>query len=151
MARRTEIKGICNSLVDSFTSRYNDLDGYWALGKFQSFLQSNSGNELCFELIKRSDDAKTYPFSQTSSYYSGALHRHLGERSMPIGGAAKGTIILRAASPTAIECCVEIVTDLGRTFRSKRTVIARPHDPMRELRSAGEHGPRNQKGTQSGE
>ena len=50
MARRKELQGICNDLLDSFVSRYNDLDGYWALGKFQSYLQSNARGKLRFSL-----------------------------------------------------------------------------------------------------
>jgi len=32
-------------------SRYNDLNGYWALGLFQGFLRDNLADELCFDLL----------------------------------------------------------------------------------------------------
>ena len=63
MGRRKELKGVCNDLLDNFVSRYNDLDGYWALGKFQTYLRSTSEDRLRFHLV--ADDGSTSAFPTT--------------------------------------------------------------------------------------
>lgn len=146
MARRNEIQGVCNDLLDSFVSRYNDIDGYWALGKFQTYMQSNVAHELCFDLVGRSDTVRKHPFSQTSRYYSGALRRHLKVRTIPLSWVNQGKITIRAASSKELECCIEVVTDLGKVFTSRRDVTAQPYNPKLEQRSSGKFGPKNQKG-----
>ncbi len=146
MARRKELQGICNDLIDSFVSRYNDLDGYWAIGKFQTYLQSSGSDELCFDLTDGITNREKSPFSLSSSYYRGALRRHLKKRDMPLEWVPEGQIRVLATSPTELVCTIEMTTDLGRGFNSRRNITARPHNPFQEYRSAGKHGPKNQKG-----
>ncbi|VAW04413.1 hypothetical protein MNBD_ALPHA07-2043 [hydrothermal vent metagenome] len=146
MARRLEIQGICNDLLDSFVSRYNDLNGYWALGVFQGFLRANSADELCFDLLDVEQCEIKTVFSQTSNYYQSALQRHLKTRNISSQWVEAGSIKVQRTSSTGLMCRIEIKTDLGRVFASQRHVMARPHDPMFELQSAGKFGPKNQKG-----
>lgn len=146
MARRNEIQGICNSLLDSFVSRYNDLDGYWALGKFQSYLQTNSDHELCFDLVGKQEIATKNPFSQTASYYHGAFLRNMKVRKLPLDWVTGGQIKVRANSSTELVCSIKITTDQGVSFGAQKSAVVRPHDPMVESRSGLKHGPKNQKG-----
>lgn len=146
MARRLEIQSICNALLDSFVSRYNDLNGYWALGAFQEFFQANPLNELCFDLMDAAQDEKTSVFLETFTYYRGALQRHLKARNIPSNWVEFGSIKVQRTSPTELVCTINMKTDLGREFGSQRYVLARLHNPMLELQRAGKYGPSNQKG-----
>jgi len=151
MARRKELQGVCNDLLDSFVSRYNDLNGYWALGVFQSHLQTSGGGELCFGLTKGPTDLEKSPFLITSTYYRGALRRHLRIRNMPSSWVTDGKIRVRTTSPTefsptALACSIELATDLSRKFGACKAINVRPHNPLVEHCSSGKHGPKNQKG-----
>ena len=144
MARRKELQGICNDLLDSFVSRYNDLDGYWALGKFQTYLQSNPKRNLSFSLARTANEKS--PFPQTYKYYRQALERHLRNRNMSSSWVRNANISICKQSPNELECRLSMTTDLGREFTATARVFARPHDPRMELRSGGKHGPTNQLG-----
>lgn len=144
MARRKELQGICNDLLDSFNSRYNDLDGYWALGKFQTYLQSSAGQKLTFSLAGTATEKS--PFPRTQLYYRQALCRHLAIRNMPSSWVGNAYLCVRKHSRTKLECTLRATTDLGREFTATACVYARPHDPQMELRSGVKHGPSRQKG-----
>lgn len=146
MARRLELQGVCNDLLDSFVSRYNDLSGYWALGVFQLFLQENSFDELYFDLVNVTNEEKKDNFPQTSNYYRGALQRLLKTKNIPPKWVKVGSIDVQTTSPSNLICNIKLKTDLGRVFVSQRHVLARPFDPAFELRSGGKNGPGNQRG-----
>lgn len=144
MGRRKELKSVCNDLLDNFVSRYNDLDGYWALGKFQAYLQSTSETRLRFYLVAANGSTSAFP--TTLGYYRQALRRHLDVRGIPVAWVSTAVISVEQKSTSELECTLKITDDRGRTFTSQRTINARPHDPNRELRRCGQHGPQNQKG-----
>ncbi len=144
MARRKEMQGICNDLLESFVSRYNDLDGYWAMGKFQTFLQAETEEQLCFRLVGGENEKNS--FSQTLGHYRSALGRHLKTRNMPISWVEQASIEVQALSANQLICRFILTTDHGKDFSCQKTVSVRPHDPESEQRSGGKHGPKNQKG-----
>lgn len=65
---------------------------------------------------------------------------------MPQVWLANATIKVSIVAPAKVACEIEIVSDLGRTYRSERTITVRPHDPVIELRRTDRFGPSNQKG-----
>lgn len=144
MARRKELQGICNDLLDSFVSRNNDLNGYWALGKFQTYLQLKALPKLTFLLVGATNEKS--PFPQTQKYYRQAFDRHLSIRNMPSSWIRNANLCVRKRSPTELECRLSVTTYLGREFSATARVFARLHDPRNELCSGGKRGPRNQKG-----
>ena len=146
MARRREMQGICNDLLGSFVSRYNDLGGYWALGFFQIQLQGSVGHELVFDLTGKTGEENQSPFPMQILYYRRALHRHLELRKMPPCWVKAARIVVRANSPAELDCRIEIAGDLGRTFIARKCVPARPHDPLRERCSGRTGGPANRNG-----
>ena len=147
MARRKELKGICNDLLDSFVSRYNDLNGYWALGKFQSYLQSSAVETLCFDLTIGSETNGKSRFPITSNYYAGALRRQLNLRHMPLDWVSEGEIKVQSTSSSELVCSIQLTSDLGRRFCAQRHFFVRPYDLLVEFRRIiGEFGPKNQKG-----
>ena len=145
MGRRKELKGVCNDLLDSFVSRYNDIDGYWALGKFQAFLQTTHEVQLQFHLT--GEKGKESVFQQTLDYYRLSLQRHLKARSLSDAWVDRAVITVVSLSSSQLDCVLEIKADNGKGFEAKRVVAVRPHKPERELQRRTEnHGPSNQKG-----
>ena len=139
MARRSEIKGICQRLLSSFVSRYNDLQGYWALGKFQKYLQETQLEELSFNLIDANEGLEERLFPETSDHYRNDLKRQMASRNIPATWVETACIKVRTVSPNALNCTIEIESDLGRKFTSKVHVTVNPHDPAKELRRAEAH------------
>lgn len=144
MGRRKELKSVCNDLLDNFVSRYNDLDGYWAVGKFQAFLHSNPEDKLRFCLS--SDDGSKNVFPQTLNYYRSAFERHLKVRGISKDWVAYAVIVVEQRSSSQLLCSLTILNDKGRAFEAWKLVSARLHDPLLELQRCGKHGPQNQKG-----
>lgn len=146
MARRKELQGVCNDLLDNFVSRYNDLDGYWVLGKFQRYLTDEKANELCFSLFPERNAHAIIIFNQTLTFYRTELKRHLKIRAIPIKWVKKGQVMVQQASGNRLASEVLLITDLGTVYTSKRTLTVNPHDPTKELRRSKEHyGPGTQK------
>jgi hypothetical protein len=139
MARRIELKGICNDLLTNFVSRYNDLEGFWALGKFQKHLQGTNKVEFCIDLLNAHDSPEKRLFSTTFNYYRDALQRHMAIRNMPVHWLKTATINISALSRDEIVCAIKIKTDLGRFFTSSVRLSVRPHDPAIEHRRMREH------------
>ncbi len=144
MARRKELKGVCNDLIDSFASRYNDLDGYWALGKFQAYLQSASVDFLKFDLLQI--DGRDAPFPVTLNYYQRAIRRHLAIRKIPKTWVTSAILWVESTSPMELVCALEINDDAGRSYQAQQRVMVQSHDPKRENQRGNLHGPSNQRG-----
>ena len=146
MARRRELQGICNDMRDTFVSRYNRIDGYWALGLIQSHLLASNSTSLEFDLIEdKPGDAQDH-FRATATYYRTALLRLLRSKSMPHEWVTGGAMKLTSLAADRLECRVQLTTDNGTTYESSSLVRARRHNPRIEYRSAGNQGPTNQQG-----
>ncbi len=146
MARRRQFKGICRDVLNTFVSRNNDVNGYWALGQFAQIAHAGSHN-LKFQL-REGVTVPPYPeFTPTSSYYWRALLRLMAANKMPEGWLSNATIVFSIVGPTIALCHIEITTDLSKIYSDTKTIAVRPHDPMREHRRLDhQFGPSNQKG-----
>lgn len=51
MARRAELNGIAAGLAGKFTSRYNDIDGYWALGILYKVAATANSSSISIDLL----------------------------------------------------------------------------------------------------
>lgn len=146
MPRRKQFKGICHDILDSFVSRYNDLDGYWALGQYATFLKDCGQSELQIQLQKQSTLPEFTLFIVSATYYRGAVLRLMDANAMPHSWLADAYIRFSILGPASALCEVEIASDLGKAYRSRRRVIVRPHNPRCEHRREDAFGPSNQKG-----
>ena len=119
MARRIELKGVCNNFLLSFVSRYNDLEGYWVLGALQTHFQTGGLGPITFDLLNDNfDDDKTF-YDETSLYYSSAFHGHLQALNLPIEWIARAYITVQGNSLDNINCKMRVITDLNRKFQSE--------------------------------
>lgn len=146
MARRSELQGICNDLLDSFISRCNDLGGYWALGKFQLFLKRKAVQELQFHLSTVPDPKTKAPYLLTSEYYRQAFQRHLKIRKIPHSWVQECYIKVKQKSESELMCRMYVTSDLGKEYVADRCVLVRPHNIYLENRRSDRYGPTNSKG-----
>lgn len=146
MPKRKQFKGICHDILDTFISRNNDLDGYWALGKYVSFLEAIGELRLQFKLL----ESITIPHSPSATlaveYYRGAVLRMMRANAMPDSWIADATITVSIVAPTKMVCNIEIVSDLGKAYQHERLIHVRAHDPAREYRRGDRFGPSNRHG-----
>src|SRR5262245_36563398 len=137
MSRRKQFRGICHDILETFVSRYNDLDGYWALGQYVAFLNGLGESQIQFKLNSSIVVPESAGFNASAAYYRGAIFRMMEANAMPRIWFADATIKLSIVASTRAICDIEIVSDLGRSYRAERLVDVRPHDPLRERRRAG--------------
>ena len=147
MPRRKQFQGICHDILGSFVSRYNDLGGYWALGQYVSILNRTGKRGLQFKLMGEVETIGEPAFGVSVDYYRGAVLRMMEASGMPQGWLADATITVSMAPSSQTKCEIEILSDLGRTYRWDRTISVRPHDPAVEQQRGNSFGPSNQRGT----
>jgi hypothetical protein len=146
MARRRQFKGICRDVLNNFLSRYNDLNGYWAVGQFAQIANSGSLHNLKFQL-REGVTVPPYPeCNPTSSYYWRTVLRLMAANKMSAGWLSDASIVFSMVGPNIASCSIEITTDLGRIYSLTKKVAVRPHDQMKEHRRLDGFGPSNQKG-----
>ena len=146
MSRRKQFKGVCHDIIGTFVSRYNDLDGYWALGQYVAFLERLGERQLQLKLRDATGVPDSRSVAVSAEYYRSAILRMMEANAMPKAWFADATIKVSIVAPAKAACEIEIVSDLGRTYRSERTINVRPHDPVIERRRTDNFGPSNQKG-----
>lgn len=146
MSRRSQFKGICHDILGTFVSRYNDHNGYWSLGQYVALLECLGEGQVQFKLTDTTETPDSRIIAASQEYYRGAVLRLMEANSMPQVWLANATIKVSIIAPAKVACDIEIVSDLGRTYRSECTITVWPHDPVIERRRADGFGPSNQKG-----
>ena len=133
MPRRKQSKAICHDILESFLSRNNDLEGYWALGQLANVV-SGKPNELRFHLREGGAVPSGCGLDGITEHYAHTLRRLMTANGMPQHWLADANIGFTMTGPTTAACLCEVTTDLGRTYRYSRSVYVRPHDPLLERR-----------------
>lgn len=148
MPRRKELKGIAFGIASSFSSRNNDVDGYWALGVLYK-LAAEAGS-YCFSLnLKDGESAPAFLFSRRiADPYCAFLGEQLEKKGFAWGHVASAIIAVDFnVSPTKKQimfkstwgepfvCRVHLTDDLNRVWSSEFRGWCGIHDPVREHRS----------------
>ena len=148
MARRRELKNISAGITDSFSSRNNDVDGYWGLGKLYAFVATAPDKTITLELVGRHVSPSTDEFNRLISFYREMLFRYLKKRNMPESWVRSASITTcfeveyqpehhfwrsSLGKPCTIVC--DIIADTGRHYVAMAYNNCRPHDPALEVRS----------------
>lgn len=128
------LKGIAYSLLGNFVSRNNDLDGYWAIGKFCQMALEREISAIDFDLL--SSDANDL----TTRYYHRKLLGYLDRWQLPHNLLVKANIKLLFEgknedrySQQKFTCYVIIEDDRGIENRAICRGYCRPHNPQLEL------------------
>ncbi|MEZ4459163.1 MAG: hypothetical protein R3E66_05460 [bacterium] len=146
MGRRRDLKGIAAGISGKFVSRYNDLDGYWALGVVYAALKEP---QPTFELDVLSGESTPALAAsrRLSTPFRLYLEDHLERRELE--GCVAGAVVKvefnidvsgRRKLPNTwgepFRCCVRLTDDLGVVRQFEVLGWCGRHNPKREHRSA---------------
>ncbi|MBY4840283.1 hypothetical protein [Pantoea sp. DY-5] len=148
MARRSELKGIANSINESFVSRNNDFNGYWSIGQIRSFALDNGLTSITFPLTF----PMTNPASNLQIYtvhrYAEMLKNLLFKQKLPSLWVSNAVIMIDfnvnakhaklyedTNSGEPFQCTCKITDDTDRDYSSIVSGRCLPHSVVRELKS----------------
>jgi hypothetical protein len=127
-----KLKNIAVAMVESFTSRTNDLDGYWALGILR---KEADGHELIFDLLNKEVNLNYSGAGELADYWSNELERHINLNRFSKAEAIKAaSITLMFQDDLTCTCIFDIKTKMGKEYRMESQFPCWPHNPDRESR-----------------
>lgn len=141
MGRRCQFQGISHDVLETFLSRNNDLGGYWALGQYRLFLEVTEQRQIEFRLVAGVTQPENGSFEFAAKFYNNAILRMMRSNAMPHSWLADVFITLAIIDQAEIHCDLTILSDLGKRYRSERTLTVRPHNPLEEYRRTDRFGP----------
>lgn len=77
MPRRKQIKDIAYGPLSSFTSRKNDVNGYWGIGKLFALMQNSNNYCIQINLLSKSMIPGVDEFERLIDEFSNKLRIHL--------------------------------------------------------------------------
>lgn len=148
MARRSNLQGITNDLVQSFVSRNNDIDGYWALGHLLARALSDQIKRVDISLLRLDATQSDGLDRAIGSKYSDALAKMMASSRIPSTWVvqAKLTVEFELEAQVRREAGVKrlvfpfrvsirLDSDLGKTTEASSSGFCCPHAPSEFLRS----------------
>ncbi|NIY47533.1 hypothetical protein [Cedecea colo] len=149
MARRSELKGIANSLNGSFISRNNDFDGYWSIGLLKLFAIERGFTSVGVSLPLQQPDTNFSLINDIAQRYTVILADLLRKQHLPNSWVSNVSITVDffaivagsqlstyPASGTPFKCLCQIIDDNGWLYTSISYGRCKPHSAVRELRSS---------------
>jgi len=148
VSRRRELKGIAAGISSSFSSRYNDIDGYWGLGIIYLRTAEAGLSKFKIDLIS----GESLPYFKYSKKLAAPYLEHLklqaekkGFHPCQICKAVIGiefnttpsrlNLIFKQTWGEAFICTVSITDDLGKTWSYQYEGWCGKHDSSKEHRS----------------
>jgi len=149
MGHRRELKNIARGIISSFTSRNNDVNGYWELGKLYKFCEVNHRETIQLDLLNLETEPKSEEFMPLTKMWKSKLDGHLKSRHIPISWISSAIVIAKFNQEYTKEyhywgaklgdhctCICEITSDNGRVYSVTAGTNCTPHNPKKECRSA---------------
>ncbi len=148
MPRRKQLRAIASGIASSFSSRNNDVDGYWGLGIFYKEAIGSGSNTFSLNLITgESTPAFKYSRRVASPYYEFLLQqmKKLGFEELQVTDAVvevefnasptKRQVMFKATWGEAFVCKVSLTDDKNRVWSSEFRGWCGQHNPIKESRS----------------
>ncbi|GEM_PF-381473 len=148
MARRSELKGIANSLNGSFVSRNNDFKGYWSIGQLKSFAINNGLISMVFPLAIPEAETINNLQGFIAHRYAAMLGKLLIRQHIPGFWVSEASIIIDfnanaekvwlhecSTSGEPFQCRCRIIDDSGHDYSSIIYGRCLPHSIEKELKS----------------
>lgn len=148
MGHRKELICVASGIINSFSSRNNDIDGYWGLGKLYKAIEPVESKVVSIELITKVATPNIDELNMISLSYSKIFIKLLGNKKIPIHWVISATITSEfeaeyqphhhfwrrdLGKPCNLTCT--IIDDMGNNHTAKAYVNCLPHNPNKELRS----------------
>ncbi|MFZ6722677.1 hypothetical protein [Undibacterium sp. Ji49W] len=148
MSRRKQLKSIAAGIADSFNSRNNDLEGYWAIGKLCRFANEQSISLVTLDLLNIVCTPESTAFNAVMYDYKVKLHALMHRQNIPATWLMEGKIEInfqpeyiaglhyfRSGLGNPYTVTAKFMTDLRKQYIIRTGGNCRSHDPLRENRS----------------
>lgn len=141
MKSRREWGSYASGLAQSFVSRNNDLNGYWAMGQLFRFAREQGVSALVLDLLAQSMQPEAPQFAPVLRHYHHWLLALLQRKQVALDGLHKAVLTLdfQPVQRLGFLCQVELVDERGKCYRAVARGECWPHDPAREMRRIREH------------
>lgn len=148
MGHRKELKNIAGGIISSFTSRNNDVNGYWELGKMYKLCEDYNLDSIRLDLLNLQTKPQLDELAPLARMWNAKLKSHLGIRNIPITWLSSATILTKFNQEYVEEyhfwgaklgnhctCTCEIIADNSRVYSMTSGTNCKPHNPEKESRS----------------
>ncbi len=147
MARRIELKGIAGGLINSFVSRNNDINGYWALGVIFKFLTEQNCQKFHLNLLGGHSIPHYIYSDNLAKPYRDFLFKQASKKGFEISQIKKAYIeldfdvipfknhIKNLHHGNPFSCICYLVDDNETVWKAKIDGQCWKHDPDREIQS----------------
>ncbi len=149
MLRGAHLTNIAIGLCGSFTSRNNDLDGYWSIGKLRSLADQHGRTEIVLDLLTSSIHPSSSEFAPVLARYRHLLAKLAGLSRVRLEEITVARIALDFAPPPwprisyykpqwgdQFTLAVTINAEGRAAGTAHHGGYCRSHDPARERRSS---------------
>lgn len=148
MPQRNALKGVVHGLIGTFTSRYNDVNGYWGIGFLRLIAVERKVVSLTLDLLNP-DSSGPYAaqLEEIAGNYQLWLSATLPRFGYSLENLTSATIEIRFSSfkefPNAIrdtrgepyEVSVKIRRFDGKVYEAAKIGVCEIHNPSRESQS----------------
>ena len=148
MGHRKELRNIAGGMIRSFTSRNNDVDGYWEIGKLYGLCKVQNTETVKLDLLNSDIEPKSIEFIPLVRMWKSKLESHLKSRKIPLTWVSSADIVAKFDQEYIEEfhlwgaelgdhctCTCEISSDNGRVYFATSGTNCKPHNPEKEKRS----------------
>ncbi len=148
MPRRKELKSVAYGVADHFVSRYNEIDGYWALGILYKQANHNKIHTITLDIIKQEIHPNQIDPTDLLTYFHSYLNKLLINHHFKPAIIQKAIIeinfhiqatdlenLYKNIYGDPFECTVYLTDDLHKTFFSKRRGCCKEHSKEKECQS----------------
>ena len=148
MSSRRKIRGVVANILGSFVSRNNDVSGYWAIGKLYDHARQHHTHTVTVNLKTKEILPNGVEFGPMLQKYSSLLADHFSHIGIPLDSLSMARVQLTfdaavtdARPPSSMpglpfQCTLEVIDKSEDAFSVSHVGVARPHNPLKETRSA---------------
>ena len=142
-----QVRNIASGLLGTFTSRNNDINGYWGLGVLRLYAGRCGIETLEIDLLSQvSDELAGSPLLVAERYYRAWFSSALSNRQVDLADLSSARIRLRfstfAEFPDVVRdtrgepyvCCVSIANQHGVEYSTSRIGVCANHNPWIDSR-----------------
>lgn len=146
MPRRKQLKNVACGIARRFSSRNNDIDGYWALGLLYSTASAAATNSIRLDLMSETAVPSLKHTGRVVSQFKQYLRDQLENINLTNCLSAATVEVEFNVEPQSnnansnslgdrFRCCVTLTDDHGKDRKGYADGFCRQHDATRESRS----------------
>lgn len=126
-AHRRLLKAVSQNVLESFASRCNNLDGFWALSQYVKFLKDEGKSTLVFDLKNGKTTPESSIFSDAARYYWQATLYIMRANKIPESWLHNAPIVFSLMDTDRCKCEIVLESDHGKLFSHSIAVFVLPH------------------------